>query len=126
MPERPEAQGELVEYSFNSSPPLTHRALPEAPGLSSCTDRNTHSRKQARRQANREKPPKVRKKKATGTMSGRMPSKASPRRKEVQHRYRSGFSSLPDHWLGTMALPQAPAKRYTAVVSKLAIGIMAG
>lgn len=55
-----------------------------------------------------------------------MPSKASPRRKEAQHRKRSGFSSFPHNWLGTMAPPQAPAKRHTAVVSKLAIGIRAG
>lgn len=58
-------------------------------------------------------------------MSGRIPSKASPRRKEVQHRKRSGFSRVPHNWLGTMAPPQAPAKRHTAVVSKLAIGITA-
>lgn len=55
-----------------------------------------------------------------------MPSKASPRRREAQHRKTSSFFSLPENWLGTMAPPQTPAKRHTAVVSKLALGIVAG
>jgi hypothetical protein len=119
-------EGERAQGAFLPSyPPLTHRALSEAPGFSVCIDRNPRSREQARRQANRKTPAKVRKKYAPGATCGHTPSKTSPRKREALLRKRSGFFSLPHNWLGTMAPPRAPAKRHTVVVCKFALGITA-